>query len=221
MNVVFKGVEILDRHRHDELMDQAELDPKEHDEALRGLGRVNVLSRSASILWGPISELARGRPRNDPIRVLDVASGGGDLVISLRRRAQKAGLAVRFDGCDKSMGAIQFADSRSKQANLAINFFQHDALADRLPFDYDIVMCTLFLHHLEPSDALSLLRSLRQSARRLVLVDDLIRSRLGYVLAYLGCRILSRSRIVHYDGPVSVQGAYSVDEVQKLANEAG
>jgi hypothetical protein len=60
-----------------------------------------------------------------------------------------------------------------------------------------------------------------EASRSLVLVNDLIRSPLGYGLAWVGCRLLSRSPIVHFDGPVSVQGAFQLQEVQALAARAG
>ena len=43
-----------------ELMDQPGLDPAFHVEALRGLQRINAVSRGATILWSPIAELAHG-----------------------------------------------------------------------------------------------------------------------------------------------------------------
>ena len=45
-----------------------------------------------------------------------------------------------------------------------------------------------------------------QIARRRVLVSDLRRSRLGWWLAWVGTRILTMSPMVHFDGPVSVDG---------------
>jgi SAM-dependent methyltransferase len=58
-------------------------------------------------------------------------------------------------------------------------------------------------------------------ARQLVLVNDLIRSPLGYGLAWAGTRLLSRSWIVHTDGPRSVQGAFQLAEVAAMAERAG
>jgi hypothetical protein len=55
----------------------------------------------------------------------------------------------------------------------------------------------------------------------MVLINDLIRSRLGYVLAYLGTRILTGSKIVRYDGPQSVRAAFTIPEAQQLAEQAG
>ena len=68
---------------------------------------------------------------------------------------------------------------------------------------------------------MDLLRRMGRASRCLVLVNDLIRSPLGYGLAWAGCRLLSRSPIVHFDGPVSVQGAFQVPEVRTMAALAG
>ena len=65
-----------------ELMDQPELDAIEHGRALAGLARINALSGSARILWPSLRDLAR-RKRTDGLRVLDVASGAGDVPIRL------------------------------------------------------------------------------------------------------------------------------------------
>ena len=72
------------RQRLPEIMDQPDLRPARHVGALRGLARVNFWSGSAGILWRPLSALARRLGR--PIRVLDAASGGGDVPLRLWRR---------------------------------------------------------------------------------------------------------------------------------------
>jgi len=59
------------------------------------------------------------------------------------------------------------------------------------------------------------------AAQILVLVDDLVRSRWGYLLAWTGCHVLSGSRIVHVDGPISVAAAFTPSEALFLAERAG
>ncbi|MDB5341092.1 MAG: hypothetical protein JWN70_6711, partial [Planctomycetaceae bacterium] len=59
------------------------------------------------------------------------------------------------------------------------------------------------------------------AARRTALVNDLRRTRLGYVLAHLACRLLTWSPIVRVDGPRSVAGAFTEQEVLLLAARAG
>ncbi len=65
---------------------------------------------------------------------------------------------------------------------------------------FDVIMCTLFLHHLNQQEAISLLSRAYAATSSLLLVDDLRRTWLGYRLAQLGCQVLTRSRIVTVDG---------------------
>ena len=54
-----------------------------------------------------------------------------------------------------------------------------------------------------------------------VLVQDLLRGTVGYVLAWSALRLLSRSHIAREDGPRSVRAAFSLPEVRTMAVEAG
>ncbi len=203
------------RLRVDELMDQPGLDPAAHELALQGLGRINALSRSDSIVWPPIARLARTSALK--VRVLDLACGGGDVTSALTLRSKKAGMNVHVDGCDVSETAVALANLRPGLAS----FTCLDVLRDPLPEGYDVICCSLFLHHLEVEDAVTLLGKMARAARRLVLVNDLARSRFGYALAWAGCRLLSRSYIVRHDGPASVAAAFTPAEARDLAARAG
>jgi 2-polyprenyl-3-methyl-5-hydroxy-6-metoxy-1,4-benzoquinol methylase len=203
-------------------MDQPGLERAEHWQALRGLGRVNTVSRTASLLWPHIARLARQLLKSaEPIRVLDVATGGGDTPIALGRLALRSRLKIEVHGCDISREAINYAENQPRAPDSPVRFFVLDALTEDLPPGYDIVMCSLFLHHLDEVAAIGLLRRMACSARRLLLVDDLIRSPLGYLIATVGCRLLSTSYIVHHDGPVSVAAAFTPKEILALAKKAG
>jgi len=202
-------------------MDQPGLDASEHAFALSGLRRINRVSRSDAILWPAIARLAAKAAPGASIRVLDLACGGGDVAIALKRRASRARLGVQIDGCDKSPEAVRYAQQQAKEQGAQMRFFTLDALTDTLPGGYDVVTCSLFLHHLDEAEAIGLLARMAQSTGRVVLVNDLVRSRTGYALAWAGCRLLSRSPIVRHDGPVSVAAAFTLAEVRELATRAG
>ncbi len=212
----------MQRCRRPELMDQPGLEPAEHVRALQGLGRINVLSRAGSVHWPPIERLARLKATdNRPLRVLDLATGGGGTPITLARRAAAKGLNVQIDGCDISPQAIHYAQERAAAHGVGVRFFVLDALREELPSDYDILCCSLFLHHLSETDAIALLSRMAAAAQSLVLIDDLVRSRWGYLLALTGCHVMSGSRIVHVDGPTSVAAAFTPSEALSLAERAG
>jgi 2-polyprenyl-3-methyl-5-hydroxy-6-metoxy-1,4-benzoquinol methylase len=215
------------RRRRPELLDQPGLAPARHAHALRGLARINLLSGSARILWPPLLALGE-RLRPGPLRLLDVATGAGDVPIRLWRRARAAGLDWQISGCDLSPVAVDHARERAARGGAAVTFFTHDALNGPPLTGYDAVTCSLFLHHLDDEDAVRLLRRMAglgdappSSGPHLVLVNDLARSLTGWALAYVGTRLLSTSGVVHTDGPLSVEGAYTPEEARALAERAG
>lgn len=198
------------RERVPEIMDRPDLDPAEHRRALAGLARINRFTQVAGVIARPVRGLAAELGR--PPRVLDVATGSGDLPVALAAKTNAV-----LAGCDISPTAV--AEARRRGAG--IEFFEHDVLAADLPGGFDVVTCSLFLHHLSEPDALTLLRRMKAAAGRLVLVCDLERSRLNYHLVRLGCHLLSRSPVVHFDGPASVRSAFTRREAAKLADRAG
>src|SRR4051795_12469455 len=89
------------RHVTPEVMDQPDLDAAEHASALRGLARINAVSGSAAILWPTLRDLARAAGPAG-VRVLDVATGAGDVPLRLWRKARRAGVPLHAAGCDRS-----------------------------------------------------------------------------------------------------------------------
>jgi 2-polyprenyl-3-methyl-5-hydroxy-6-metoxy-1,4-benzoquinol methylase len=212
--------DVRQRHLEPEIMDDPQLDEARHHAALRGLERINRWSGSVRILWPAIRALARElAPR--PLRILDIASGAGDVPIGVWRKAQRAGLAVQVDGCDFNTRAVAYAHEKARLQDAKVNFFQLDALGGTIPDAYDVLTTSLFLHHLDEAQALTLLRKMAAATRRLVLVNDLRRSAAGYLFAWLGTRVLSRSPVVHVDGPLSVRAAFTMAEARQLAERAG
>lgn len=212
---------LQERHRLPEQMDQVDLPADDHRAALASLARLNWFSRSSQILAGPIRKTAAAHTGTSPLRILDLACGGGDVLLSLARRMQRQGLKIEWIGLDISNVAVAHAREQARRLDVSVQFIQADVLQGDWPENCDVVMCSLFLHHLEESQALALLTRMGSEARQQVLINDLKRSRLGYVLAQAACRLLSRSSVVHYDGPVSVAGAFTIAEVRALAEQAG
>ena len=234
---------MMPRRRQDELMDRPDVDPVEHRRALRGLARINALSRVVSRLDQAIQEVAVTLDR--PVRVLELACGGGDTAIGLAHAAHRRTRqtepdsnttttserpgAICYEGRDISGTAIGLAQEHSSQiraaaandhANFDFRFVRANVLDEPLP-EADIVFCSLFVHHLDEPDIFRLLSTMMNAAAKRVIVDDLRRSRWGVFMAHVGCRLLSHSPIVHFDGPVSVEGALTSDELRDLAARAG
>jgi 2-polyprenyl-3-methyl-5-hydroxy-6-metoxy-1,4-benzoquinol methylase len=215
-----RDIDLTRRQLRPEWMDQPDVDPQAHQDALQALARINWFSRSYRAFWPSIRQLARTRAGGE-VRVLDVACGGGDIAVSLARAAKRSGLKVSVAGCDLSQTALASASDRAAQAGVACQFFQFDVLQEDWPTDYDVICSSLFLHHLPTPTAETVLGHMARSTRQLVLINDLVRGRFGYFLARFVSQILTRSPLVHYDGPISVTGAFTPTELHEIAGRAG
>lgn len=211
----------LVRQRLPELMDQADLETAQHRQALKGLSRINWWSLTDIALWQALDKFQPTATKT-PLRILDVACGGGDVAIRLARRARLQSCKVEVRGIDSSAAATDYASEKARIAGLkTVSFQTLNVFEERLPEGYDVIISTLFLHHLEPPRAIDLLQRMASAARRAILIDDLRPTLLGYAMAWCACRTLSRSAIVHNDGPISVRAAYTPEEAIELANRAG
>ena len=102
-----------------------------------------------------------------------------------------------------------------------MRFSQVDALSRRVARRSGIVVCSLFLHHLDERDAIPSLRRMTAAARHMVLVNDLVRSRGILMLVAAAARLCTRSPVVWIDASRSVRAAFTVGEMRQLAHAAG
>ncbi len=213
--------DLRERRREPEWMDDPSLPAAEHDAALRGLARLNRCARSHAILWTRLVALARiANQAGRPLRVLDVATGSGDLPLAMAHHARSQGLDIRWSVCDVSAHALDVAKRRAGQADFDFTAHRLDATADELPTT-DVSICSLFVHHLDQPQVVGVLRGMKQASTMALGVADLDRSRLGYVLAWIASRALTRSPVVHVDALLSVRAGFRPGEVKRMSQEAG
>jgi SAM-dependent methyltransferase len=208
-------------------MDDPALAPAEHERALRGLARLNRAARVDRAVFARLADLVRARP-GAALRVLELASGGGDGALALWRRARRHGIRLEWLGIDVSAFAVEHARTRAARAGApdALAFAALDVLRDPLPQPegggtWDAIVACLFLHHLADDDAVQLLATAARARPRLLLVHDLARSGFGLALARAVPRLASRSRVVHHDAVASVRAAFRREELLAIAARAG
>jgi 2-polyprenyl-3-methyl-5-hydroxy-6-metoxy-1,4-benzoquinol methylase len=212
-----------------ELMDDPLLDPAEHRRALAGLRRINFFSRSSQQIAKQICQVIEQKTLPS-VSVLDIGCGSGDVGVGVAHQVAKC-VPIELQGWDFSPTAVTSAqvtwDNRTATRNPPLNncdvrvSFRQVDVFQAPDVQFDFVYCSLFLHHFSFPDATRIIGSMLKLARHMVLVDDLRRTRLGLLLAHVACRTLSRSPIVHFDGPQSVRAAFSDREVLDIANQAG
>ena len=212
----------LPQSRQPELMDDPAIAEADHVHALRALARINAVSRTANGIAAAVERILAGDASHtdEPI-VVDVACGGGDVTLDIARRLRCRGLrSVRVVGIDISPRAVERSRALAARSGVAATFEVRDVLADGCP-PCAVAISSLFLHHLDDATAARLLGSMASASRCGVVVSDLIRSRMGLTLAVVGTAILSSSRVVRVDGPLSVRAARTPDEYRTLCTAAG
>ncbi len=211
-----------------ELMDDPAIDPIEHRRALGGLRRVNRLCQTGKHVANAVLGIAKQHNRSS-ISVLDIGCGSGDVAVNVGRRlAGKVECTITgwdisqtaVDCATKEWGDLQSRLPASKRSSVPVQFQQADVFQSS-DAKFDVVYCCLFLHHFTEEQAVQVLGRMKEIASIAVVVDDLVRSRFGYVLAKIGCHLLSRSPVVHFDGPQSVRAAFTGSEAIQLASQAG
>jgi 2-polyprenyl-3-methyl-5-hydroxy-6-metoxy-1,4-benzoquinol methylase len=201
-------------------MDDPALERHEHEKALRGLQRINAWTGNAALVWKHVAPVA-GDHRDRPLRILDIATGAADIPIALAKAGAAAGHRLEIDACDCSATAIDFAAANCAAARVPVRLFRLDVLGEQIPARYDVVTCSQFLHHLSNAEVEIVLRKMSAAATRRVLVVDLERGLANWLQVWFGTRALSRSKVVHFDGPQSIRAAFTVEEFRHLADKAG
>lgn len=176
----------------------------------------------ANARLGGTAPVVRALRRIDAARlsVLDVGSGAADVALALVRDASRRGVTLQVTCLDQSEQMLAIARETAR-GDPAFAFVRADGGA--VPFGdgaFDVVICTLALHHFDPPGARAMLRELRRVARIAPVVCDLRRSTLGFALTWLWSRT-TPNRLTRHDAPLSVRRAYTPDEAIALAREAG
>src|SRR5215475_15812366 len=112
------------------------------------------------------------------MRVVDLATGSGDIPRLLADYARRIGAQVKIDAVDQQPATLEIA--RSLSANYPeISYHTANILEWHSAHGYDIALCSLVLHHFSDEDAVKLLRRCRELSKGFVLMSDLRR---GFLL---------------------------------------
>ena len=208
------------RHRHleSELMDASDLPTEELQAALKGLDRLNRLSFASTSISKAIKNYLKLNPSIKTLSILDVACGDGQLLRSVIKNLRETGVECNGKGIDINPTSISEAQKRCNDDS--IRFEVRDALQEPQSESFDIVISSLFLHHLSENNVVQVLRTMRGTAKRLVIVNDLRRSTLNLVFVWIGAKLVTRSYVVHKDAVGSVYAAFTKEELLALVNEA-
>lgn len=190
---------------------------EEFRECLRSLEQVNrwLLGYRPTLAW--LRRLSHGL--RDPVHIVDVGSGGGDLLRQIAGWARRRGIAVQLTGIDLNPYAARAA-AESTPKELGITCVTGDALLYRPEKPVDIVVSSLTAHHLEDEGIVALLRWMETTAQLGWFINDLERSKWNSRMFGWVERIVGWHRFVRHDAPVSFRRALRAQDWVRLLTAA-
>ena len=148
---------------------------------------------------------------SNPVHIVDVGCGGGDMLRRIAVWARRRGIAVRLTGIDLNPYAARVA-AESTPKELGITWATGDAMLYRPEEPVDIVVSSLMAHHLEDEEIVAMLRWMEATVQVGWFINDLERSKrssrmFGWVRWHW---------LVRHDGPVSFRRAFRKEDWERL-----
>lgn len=199
-----------------ELMD-GDCSYEDFRDCLRSLEQVNrwLLGYRPTLAW--LKRLPHGLRK--PIHIVDIGSGGGDLLRQIAAWGRRRRIAVQLTGIDLNPYAARAAGEATRK-ELGIEWVTGDALEYQPKNPVDIVVSSLMMHHLEDEEIVALLRWMEATAQVGWFINDLERSELASrTFAWLA-GVVGWHRFVRRDGPVSFRRAFREEDWVRLLAKA-
>jgi 2-polyprenyl-3-methyl-5-hydroxy-6-metoxy-1,4-benzoquinol methylase len=186
----------------------------------RDLQRIRQLNRWFGSYGLVLAFMRRWLRPGARTRIVDLATGSGDIPRLIADYARKIGAQVEIDALDRQPATLEVATKLST-GYPEIYYRQADILEWDSVGTYDVVLCTLALHHFSDEDAVGVLRRCRELSRKFVLVSDLRRGFLLQAGVRLLTELIFREPMTRHDARLSSERAFSFTEMRDLALRAG
>ncbi|WP_432712518.1 methyltransferase domain-containing protein [Pedobacter sp.] len=191
------------RSEEPELMDNFAMEGEVLRDALDKIASINKLLGGNKVTLQGVQYLLK-ESQLQTVKILDVGCGNGDMLRSLAEYALKKGLHFELYGIDANPFTISHAQHLST-AYPNLHFICKDIFQQQHSSDkYDIILCTLTLHHFKDDEILKLLQYFKQQSTLGFVINDLHRSALAYYLFKALCFVFRLNYMSRDDGLISI-----------------
>lgn len=185
-------------------MDDFALEGEVLRDALDKIASINQLLGGNLLTLRSVSKLIYLLPKHTEITIVDVGCGNGDMLRALADYGLKNNYNFRLIGIDANHFTINHAQKLSeKHTNIS---FRCEDIFNK-PFEelkYDIVLCTLTLHHFKNKEIIQLMAIFYANSKIGIVINDLHRSALAYRLFQGLCFVFQLNSMSREDGLTSI-----------------
>lgn len=212
-------IDITHRTQDEEIMDDFSLKGEELRTTLNEIAAINKMLGGNSLTLQGVKKLLKRSRKKEAITIMDVGCGNGDMLRMLADYCDKKGISVNLVGIDANRFTIDYAQQLSfgypNIAYVCMDIFS----AEFQQQEYDIVLCTLTLHHFKDDEILNIISIFNKNASIGVVINDLQRSTLAYRLFRFVSQLFSLGRMAREDGLTSILRGFRKEELREFANK--
>ncbi len=211
-------VDTSNRSSETEIMDDFTMKGVLFRDTLDKLEIINRLLGGNKVTIKGLKELLKNKSKNKIITIVDLGCGHGDILRDIAKFGRKNNYTFRLIGIDANIAAIDYAKELSCEYSelsfKAIDIFSEDFKKQ----SYDIVLCTLFLHHFKNNELISFLKMTIERATIGVVVNDLHRHKLAYYLFKL-IGFFVKNKMIREDGLTSILRAFKKKDLENISKQ--
>lgn len=207
------------RTQETEIMDDFSLQGEELRSALDQIAKINQFLGGNKLTLEGIKKLLKNTDVSQTIVIADIGCGNGDMLRMLARFGQKNNINFQLIGIDANAFTINHARILSHDFK-NIEYRCMDIFSEEFTtIHYDIVLCTLTLHHFGDEDIIDIITIFNKNATRGIVINDLHRSKLAYVLFELICFVFNLNKMGRKDGLVSILRGFKKRELEAFSKK--
>jgi 2-polyprenyl-3-methyl-5-hydroxy-6-metoxy-1,4-benzoquinol methylase len=204
-----------------EIMDDLDCRGEVVDQTLRELDFINQWLGGNAVTLQGLKNVLKNQSKNKEITIADLGCGSGEMLRLIAKNAAQENRTLKLLGIDANPNIIEFAKTHTSEFDNisfeAVNIFSEE-FRDR---KFDIVLCTLFLHHFTEDQLVAIFKSLHQQTTIGIIVNDIHRHTLAFYSIKWLTQLFSKSAMVKFDAPLSVQRAFTKKELADILSKAG
>jgi 2-polyprenyl-3-methyl-5-hydroxy-6-metoxy-1,4-benzoquinol methylase len=202
-----------------EIMDDFALEGEVLRDALDKIAKINQLLGGNKLTLQGVESLISEIALYKTVTIVDIGCGNGDMLRALAKYANENDMNFNLIGIDANQFTIIHAQELSKNFP-NISYLCEDIFDSKFnSLQYDVVICTLTLHHFKDTEIFNLMTVFYKNATVGIVINDLQRSKLAYRLFQALCFVFQLNSMSREDGLVSILRGFKKQELEDFSKK--
>ena len=202
-----------------ETMDDFAMEGEILRDALDKIAKINQLLGGNQLTLRGVQQLTGRISKSNQITIVDVGCGNGDMLRTLADYGNNNNLNFKLIGIDANNFTVNHAQHLSK--NYPNISYQCEDIFDQsfAELKYDIVLCTLTLHHFKKDEIIDLLTIFNANSKVGIVINDLHRNIVAYRLFQALCFVFRLNDMSREDGLISILRGFKKEELVRFSEK--